>query len=849
MATPIQANFTGGEISPRLLGRVDLTKYQNSLALCDNFLCFPHGGITKRSGTRFVAEVKDSSKNTRLIPFVFSTTQAYIIEFGHQYCRFYRDEGQILTGGGAIYEISSPYESTDLDQIDYVQSADVLYLCHPSYIPKKLSRTAHTRWTFSDLDPYDGPYLDLNTGVTSTTMYPSSHSANCSTDVTITASAVTGINGGSGFVSSDVGRPIRIFHTSKYGAAKITAVGGTTSVTVRLFCQADAATHQFGASGSSSATVEWQLGAWSDTTGWPSHAVFFQDRLFFANTSAQPNTVWASRSGDYENFSPNDNDGTVDDSHALNFTLATDQVNAIRWLFSSKNLQLGTSSGPFVMSSGEDNIAITPTNVVVNRETTDGVGAVKPVGSGKSTLYVDRSKRRIREFAYTAAAQGYISPDMTLIAEHTAAGTSIEQLALAKFPDNLIYVRLANGGLRSMTYERDQDVVAWARHTIGGSNVAVKSLATIPSIDETHDQVYMIVSRAIDKGTVTASTPLAVTASSDSGLKFTAGSAHGLSAGNTVTFTASGLPGNISAGTTYYVIAGGLTSTVFYVSTVDGGSTVAHSSNGSSVKVHANKLTLNGHGMADTTKVQFTTTGTLPAGLSLATTYFVVNTATNDFKVSTTSGGSLVTISDTGSGTHTVKMMERQYVEFLEQNFDTNAGDTSVDSFFVDSGLAYSGGAVTSLTGLGHLEGETVSVLANGAAHPDKVVSGGSISLDVSATSASVGLPYTAKVQTLDPEVATDLGPSQGKTRRVERLTFRVVDTYNLKFGTSESDLELIPFRLPAHAMDSITLFTGDKRVLLKNNPDRRFDFFIHHDDPLPCTILAIMYSINMSER
>jgi len=770
MATPIQANFTGGEISPRLLGRVDLTKYQNSLALCDNFLCFPHGGITKRSGTRFVAEVKDSSKNTRLIPFVFSTTQAYIIEFGHQYCRFYRDEGQILTGGGAIYEISSPYESTDLDQIDYVQSADVLYLCHPSYITKKLSRTAHTSFSFSDLDPYDGPYLDLNTGVTSTTMYPSSHSGVCSTDITITASSTTGINGGSGFVSSDVGRPIRIFHTSKYGAAKITAVGGTTSVTVRLFCQADSPTHQFGASGSSNATVEWQLGAWSDTTGWPSHAVFFQDRLFFANTSAQPNTVWASRSGDYENFSPNDNDGTVDDSHALNFTLATDQVNAIRWLFSSKNLQLGTSNGPFVMSSGEDNIAITPTNVVVNRETTDGVGAVKPVGSGKSTLYVDRSKRRIREFAYTAAAQGYISPDMTLIAEHIAAGTSIEQLALAKFPDNLIYVRLADGGLRSMTYERDQDVVAWARHTIGGTDSKVKSLATIPSIDETHDQVYMIVSRAIDKGTVTAD------ASTD-------------------------------------------------------------------------KLTLSGHGMADTTKVQFTTTGTLPAGLSLATTYFVRDSATNDFKVALTSGGSAIDITNTGSGTHTVKMMERQYVEFLEQNFDTNAGDTSVDSFFVDSGLAYSGGAVTSLTGLGHLEGETVSVLANGAAHPDKVVSGGSISLDVSATSASVGLPYTARVQTLDPEVATDLGPSQGKTRRVERLTFRVVDTYNLKFGTSESDLELIPFRLPAHAMDSITLFTGDKRVLLKNNPDRRFDFFIHHDDPLPCTILAIMYSINMSER
>ena len=770
MATPIQANFTGGEISPRLLGRVDLTKYQNSLATCDNFLCFPHGGITKRSGTRFIGEVKDSSKTTRLIPFVFSTTQAYIIEFGHQYCRFYRDEGQILTGGGAIYEISSPYESTELAQLDYVQSADVLYLCHPSYIPKKLSRTAHTTWTFSDLDPYDGPYLDLNTGLSSTTMYPSSHSAVCGADVTITASAVTGINGGSGFVSSDVGRPIRIFIAAKYGAAKITAVGSTTSVTVRLFCQAGEPTHQFGNSGSGQATVEWQLGAWSDTTGWPQHATFFQDRLFFANTTTQPNTVWGSESGDYESFSPNSRDGTVTDASSLNFTLATDQVNAIRWLFSAKNLQLGTSNGPFIMGSGDDNIALTPTNVVVSRETNDGVADVRPIGSGKSTLYVDRSKRRIREFAYTVQAQGFISPDMSIIAEHIAAGTSIEQMALAKFPDNLVYVRLANGGLRSMTYERDQDVVAWARHTIGGTDSKVKSIAAIPSNDETHDQLYMIVSRALDKGTVTAN------ASTD-------------------------------------------------------------------------KLTLNGHGMADTTKVQFTTTGTLPAGLSLATTYFVVNTATNDFKVAATSGGSAIDITNTGSGVHTVKMMERQYVEFIEQNFDTNAGDTSVNSFFVDSGLSYSGGAITSLSGLGHLEGETVSVLANGAAHPSKVVSGGAISLDVSATSASVGLPYIARVQTLDPEVATDLGPSQGKTRKVERLTFRVVDTYNLKFGVSESNLENIPFRLPAHPMDSITLFTGDKRVLLKNDPDRRFDFFIHHDDPLPCTILAIMYSINMSER
>ena len=118
--TPIQTNFTGGEISPRLLGRVDLTKYTASLQTCQNFLVFPHGGVTKRSGTRFIAEVKDSSKKVRLVPFVFSTVQAYIIEFGDNYVRFYRNEGQIQNSAGtAVYEVASPYDQNDLANLDF----------------------------------------------------------------------------------------------------------------------------------------------------------------------------------------------------------------------------------------------------------------------------------------------------------------------------------------------------------------------------------------------------------------------------------------------------------------------------------------------------------------------------------------------------------------------------------------------------------------------------------------------------------------------------------------------------------------------------------------------------------
>ena len=676
--TPIQTNFTGGEISPRLLGRVDLTKYTASLQTCQNFLVFPHGGVTKRSGTRFIAEVKDSSKKVRLVPFVFSTVQAYIIEFGDNYVRFYRNEGQIQNSAGtAGYEVSSPYDQNDLANLDFTQSADILYICHPDYQTRKLSRTGHTQWSFTTLNAIDGPWGPINT--TSTTFTPSATSGS----LTITSSSVSGINDGQGFLSTDVGRCIRILSNGKWGSATIDSVTSTTQVAATTYTDFNF--------GNTSASDNWRLGIWSNTTGWPRTATFYQDRLFFANNTKQPNTVWASESGNFETFSPTNRDAEVLDDSGLDLTLATDQVNAIRWMYSGKALQLGTSDGPFIMSSGSDNLALTPNNVTVNRETSDGVAQKKPIGAGKATLYIDRTRTKLRELAYNLEADGFTTPDLTLIAEHVTTGNLIE-LAYTRSPDSLVWALLETGELRCLTYEREQDVVAWHRHVIGGTNVKVKSIAAIPSFDELQEQLYMVVERTINGST-------------------------------------------------------------------------------------------------------------------------------------------------------------KQYVEFLEEAFDQAKGMVPADAFFVDCGLSYSGTGVSSLSGLDHLEGETVKVLVNGANHPDKVVSSGSIALDRTATSAAVGLAYTAFIRTLDPEVQTETGPSQGKTRRVERITVRVVDTYNLKAGVNQTDLQTIFFRTPSVPMGSLQLFTGDKRLLLEMTPNRAMDIYLQHEDPLPCTILALMYSLVVSER
>mgnify|MGYP001280224881 CR=1 FL=1 len=682
--TPIQTNFTGGEISPRLLGRVDLTKYTSSVQRCENFIVFPHGGITKRSGTRFIAEVKDSSKKTRLIPFIFSTVQAYILEFGHNYVRFYRNEGQIqqVSPGVGAYEIVSPYSQDDIDELKFTQSADILYLTHPDYQTRKLSRTGHTAFSFSVLDAIDGPWGGINT--TSTTLAPSGTSGS----VTITASAVTGINNNQGFLATDVGRHIRILRGGKWGAGKITARASTTSVTLETFTDFDF--------GDTTATTNWRLGIWSDTTGWPTTATFYQQRLFFANNTTSPNTLWASESGNYETFSPTNRDAEVLDDSGLDLTLATDQVNAIRWMYGAKQLLLGTSDGPFVVSSGSDNLALTPNNVTLNRETTDGTANLRPVGASRATIFIDRTRTKIRELAYNLEVDGFSTPDLTLIAEHITTGNA-KELAYTRSPDSLIWTLLDTGELRCLTYERAQDVVAWHRHDIGGTSAGpakVKSIAAIPSADELEEQLYMVVDRTINGAT-------------------------------------------------------------------------------------------------------------------------------------------------------------KQYVEFLEKSFDQAKGDLPKDAFFVDSGLTYddSSTAVTSVSGLSHLEGESVRILADGANHPNKTVTGGSVTLERSANTVHVGLGYRALMRTLDPEVQTESGPSQGKTRRIERITARVVDTYTLKIGPSLTSLQEIPFRTPSIPMGQLTLFTGDKRLLLQHTPDRQFDLHFVHDDPLPCTILAIMYALVVSER
>jgi len=153
ISTPALTNFTGGEISPRLDGRVDLSKYFNGCKKLENFLVHPHGGATRRNGFRFVAEAKHHDKKVGLLPFEFNASQTYMLEFGDFYMRVYHDRGKVMTEADpdVLYERATPFTADQLDGLYFAQSADTMYIVHPSHKPQKLQRINHDDWTLADV--------------------------------------------------------------------------------------------------------------------------------------------------------------------------------------------------------------------------------------------------------------------------------------------------------------------------------------------------------------------------------------------------------------------------------------------------------------------------------------------------------------------------------------------------------------------------------------------------------------------------------------------------------------------------------------------------------------------------
>ena len=718
-------NFTAGELSPRLDGRNDLSKYPAGCKTLENIVIYPHGAAARRPGTQFISEVKTNTAKTRLIPFEFSTTQTYVLEFGNQYMRVYKDKGRVETSPGTAFEISTPYLTAELFDIKFAQSADVMYLTHPSHPTKKLSRTGHTSWTLTTVDFTNGPFLDSN--ISTTTLQPSGTSGS----VTITASAST-------FVSTDVDRLVRIGD----GIAKITNFSSATSVTATTSTNF----------ANTNAVTDWSLGAFSNTTGHPSCVTFFEQRLVFAATLNNPQTIYFSKSGDYENMDANIG-GTVADDDAIVYTIASNQVNAIRFLSPTRTLIIGTAGGEFAVYGGGDNDAITPTNIIIKKQSNYGGANVDAVPVANATLFLQRAKRKIRELAYNFDVDGYVAPDLTILAEHITQG-GITQMAYQEEPLSIIYAVREDGELVAVTYQRDQQVVAWHRHIFGGAfgtgKAVCESIAVIPT-DLDEYEVYVIIKRTINGATKRYVEVL-----------------------NTFDFTE-------TDNTSFNFLDSQLN--------YDGVST-----------------TLNGNITNSATTITLTDASSFNSSGKIKINKEI--------------------IAYTGKSSNDLTGCTRG------QNLTTAAAHTSGDT--VDQ-------VVETLSGLAHLEGQTVSILADGATHPTKTVSSGAIGLDRAAKKVKIGLPYTSLLQTMRIDAGSQNGTSQGKTKRIYEITLRLFETVGVEVGPDLDNLERIPFRTSADPMnEGIPPFTGDKEVEFRGNYDTDGFIFVRQTQPLPLTILSL---------
>lgn len=503
-------NFLGGELSGRSDGRTDLPQYNLGGKQIRNFIVMPDGGVTKRPGTRFVEKVAGQPTNVRLIPFLFSKTEYYVVmiwtEANVNYFRVI--DGVTLAPQTVAVDGSFPPADLTglLNGIQYAQSADVMFLATSGVAPFTIYRTGNPgAYTFNVSRYVDGtqipglnnsylrnPYMDENpTG--GATITPSA------TTGTITLTASFGI-----FTSQSVGSRYRIGPAGTGGYARVTVFTSATVVTAVVEATLPG----------TGATTNWAESAWSPRRGWPAAITFYNQRLAFGGSKSQPDTFWLSQVGDYyELYSQ----GSTALTAAQNYTLSDGKVDNIQWMVGGKKLTIGTVGGETVGVVQEDG---TNLNIQFNQETAHGSSYIQPQRVAAAIPFVQASGHRIREIIFDFGSDQYVANDLTLLRNDVAEGywnnffdeNKIKQIAYQEAPYPVLWLIDDAGFLYGITRERQQQVSAWHTHLIGGKisemtitglngadhQAMAMSLCVTPDAFDAGDRLWLIVNRDVN---------------------------------------------------------------------------------------------------------------------------------------------------------------------------------------------------------------------------------------------------------------------------------------------------------------------------------------------------------------
>lgn len=480
----VQTNFTTGELDPLLRARIDLKSYENALETAQNVFCQPQGGITRRSGTRYINSLpntgsESAANGVRLVAFEFSTSDSYMLCFTHNRMHVYKNGALItnINGSGNDYLSTSGVSLTSarLNEMCWTQSADTLIITHEDINPVKIVRGATdaswtaTAITFDSIPKYA---FSISYSNPAGTLTPSGISGK----VKLTAST------GTPFSAASVGQYINVI---PQGRAKI--VQYLTATTVNVVTEFPFFDTTAIASG------DWEIESgyedvWSASKGWPRTATFHQGRLYFGGSKSRPSTVWGSIVGLFFDFDPTE--GLDDD--ALEATLDTNTFNAITDIISGRDLTMFTTGGEFyVPQQGLE--PITPTSFFLQATSRNGSKpGIRVQQLENGILFIQRQGKSLAEIQYSDTQLTYVTSKISLLSGHllkTPKRMALRRAVDTDENDLLLVVNGDDGSMAAYSLMRSQNVIAPSELiTSQGSFIDV-------SVDIT--TIYAVVKRTI----------------------------------------------------------------------------------------------------------------------------------------------------------------------------------------------------------------------------------------------------------------------------------------------------------------------------------------------------------------
>lgn len=752
----------------------------------------------------------------------------------------------VIVVHNSALQMTSPWAEADNSELAYVQTNDLMYWALGGTTrPRRLTRYSDYDWSMEEFLGDDGPYLAAN--LTATTLTPGATSG---LDTTITASATTGINDDRGFEATDVGRCLRIKDAAnKWRWMRITAHTSSTVVRVNILSEALS---------SAAARTDWRMGEWGDATdrGWPKALGFVQQRLAAANTRSNTQKFWTSVSADLENFADEDVDGDQQADSSIVYALSSKNTNPVQWISTRRRPVFGTEKSEWVLrTSGE---IYTPTDVAADIETTAGASRVAPVDAHNRMLFLQAGGRKLEEFSDAVRESGVVgfdAFDLTILNNEVLVGGA-RDMEYQQEPDSVVWLVRNDGQMPTLTYQPDQEVLGWSRQILGGDCAGgcavVESVTSIPGgsaagqfKDSTGtDEVWVTVKRTINGAEVryievfetaylrnedleaeafyvdsglTYSVPTTITAATAAEPVEVTSAVHGLVDNDRVRIER--VLGMTELNSQSFRIYEATTNTVELAEELGAVINNITQANPGVVSAVAHGLTtgqdvalLDVSGMTNVNGVGYTAT--------------VIDDDSFSIGVNTTGFGAYTT----GGSAH------------------KGVDGVSYTAYGSDGQIRKK---ATVVSGLTHLEGETVSIFADGASQAQKVVAGGAITLDEAASIVHVGLPYQHIWKSLKLAYGAENGTAVGKVKNIGDVILTLLDAAegSLEMYTTElydgewrdSDITPLDLRVAGNIDgDAVPLFSGEKRLGVASGQASDIRLVLQGSAPGPLTVTGV---------